>query len=171
MSSPRPRAPQLRLVRGRTLLMTLLMMPLVACSSSRLVGPREFQRFVAAESTWRSRPFQDYSYEIRSLCFCSPEVTRWTRVSVREGAVVAAEAVEPDPDFPITLLELWHPIDSLFAQLRRTFEDPSARSHLEAIVVSYDPELGFPTHLEYRAKPTIADGGSTHMLRNVRPLE
>jgi hypothetical protein len=142
-----------------------------ACNGSDIVGPRDFARLAQAEARWDARPFADYSYEIRTMCFCPVEITRWTRVSVRNGVVVAAEAVEPDPGVPITMLTLWHPVDSLFANLYRAMTDGSPGSYLEAIIAEYDPVLGYPTSIEYRAKPNIADGGSTHSLRNVRPLD
>lgn len=149
-----------------------LLLP-AACDSERLVSPRDISRHFAAESRWRSRSFTDYSYEIRTACFCPPEVNRWTRVTVRNGTVVAAEAVEPDPGFPITSISLWVPIDSIFANLRRTLESgfQGSESHLDAIVATYDPSLGYPTFIEYRAKPNIADGGMTKHLRNVTPLD
>jgi hypothetical protein len=112
--------------------------------------------------------FADYSYEIQTFCFCPPEIVRWTRVSVRDGVVVDAQAVEPDPNFPITSLMWWHPIDSVFANLRRHMTGDN--SYLAAIVVTYDEELGYPTTIELRAKPTVADGDLRYNLRNVLPL-
>jgi hypothetical protein len=142
----------------------------IACDSSAAFGPFDVSRLVMARSRWDARPFADYSYEVRIACFCPPEITRWTRVSVVDGAVVAAEAVEPDPDFPIHDIRYWRPIDSLFVELLRSMTEPAARTYLDAIVVDYDTELGYPTSIEYRAKRTVADGGSTYALRNVQPL-
>ncbi|HEX6315161.1 MAG TPA: DUF6174 domain-containing protein [Gemmatimonadaceae bacterium] len=141
-----------------------------ACDSS-IVDPRDFEVLASAEARWKARPFADYSYEIRVGCFCPPEVTRWTRVSVRDGAVVAVEAVEPDPAFPITNTQYWEPIDSIFVDLRLTMEDPATDTYLDAIIVSYHATLGYPTSIEYRAKPNVVDGGSVHSLRNVQPLD
>jgi hypothetical protein len=141
-----------------------------ACHSSRGFGPSPAE-LDQAESRWKARPFADYSYEIRTLCFCPPELTRWTRVSVRSGTVVAAEPVDPDPAVPIHSITLWRPIDTLFTNLRRTLTDPSSRHAYAAIVVEFDPELGYPVLIEYRTHANIADGGATHHLRNVMPLE
>jgi hypothetical protein len=142
-----------------------------ACSGLGIVGPHDFTRLAQARARWDARPFADYSYEIRKLCFCPVEITRWTRVSVRNGVVVDAEPVEPDPGAPITTLSWWTPMDSLFADLFRKMTEASSRSYLESIDVEYDSELGFPTSIEYRAKPTIADGGSSVTVRNVRSLD
>jgi hypothetical protein len=143
----------------------------VACSSSEIVGPEDFDRLDQAKARWDARPFADYSYEIQVFCFCPPEIGRWTRVSVRGGAVTAVEAVEPDPNFPITNLQYWVPIDSIFEDLRRQMSEPGITYYLESIAVRYDAQLGYPTSIEYRAKPNVADGGSTHALRNVKALD
>lgn len=144
---------------------------LAGCEISDLVDPRDFRELAAAEAQWRARSFGDYSYEIRILCFCPPEITQWTRVTVRAGAVTAAEAVDPNPAYPITTLQYWKPIDSLFVDLRRTMTDRASQTYLDAIVAEYDPELGYPTNIEYRTKATVIDGGSQFLLRNVRPLD
>ena len=142
-----------------------------ACEFSNIVDPGDFRTLGAAEAQWKARPFADYSYEIRVACFCPPEVTQWTRVTVRDGAVTAAEAVDPDPDFPITTTRYWDPIDSLFVDLRRTMTDRASQTYLEAIIADYDPDLGYPTNIEFRAKASVLDGGSQFSLRNVRPLD
>ena len=144
---------------------------LAACEFSSIVDVSDFRQVAAAEARWKARPFADYSYEVRVLCFCPPEITEWTRVTVRGGVVTAAVAVDPDPNCPIENIRYWVPIDSLFADLRLTMTDRALRTYLEAIVVEYDPELGFPTRIEYRAKANVIDGGSQFLLRNVVPLD
>jgi hypothetical protein len=101
---------------------------------SGIVGPEDIAELARAETKWNARPFADYSYEIRTFCFCPPEIVRWTRVSVRGGVVVDAEAVEPDPNFPITNQMWWHPVDSVFATLRRHMTQHS--DYLASIVVA-----------------------------------
>jgi hypothetical protein len=147
----------------------LLLVTLIgACSLVSPLSPDERRELNAAEAKWRSRAFADYSYEIRVDCFCSPEITRWTRVSVRSGQVIDAQAVIADPQFPITTLSLWQPIDSLFVIVRRSAADNN--SYLEDIDVVFDRVLGYPTRIELRAKSNVADGGALYSLRDVRPL-
>jgi hypothetical protein len=141
-----------------------------ACDSS-VVDASDIAALSSAEAKWNARPFADYSYEIRTSCFCPPELLQWARVSVRGGVVVSVEAVDPDPAFPITNQQYWEPIDSIFAGLRSAMRDPASDIYLDAIIVSYDPQLGYPTSIEYRAKRNVQDGGSAHTLRNVVPLE
>ena len=147
-----------------------ILLACAACESDGVVGLQDFRRFEQAKARWDARSFTDYSYEIRTSCFCPPEIVRWTRVTVRGGVVVAAEAVEPDPNFPITTLTLWEPIDSVFASLRQTLDNADDNSHLATLRVEYDAQLGFPTLIGIRMKPTVADGDSEKTLRNVTPL-
>jgi hypothetical protein len=142
-----------------------------ACDSSGIFDPRDLVRVTNAEALWKARSFPDYTYEIRVSCFCPPEVTQWTRVTVRNGAVTAAEAVDPQPQFPITTLQYWEPIDSIFVDLRRTLTEKEAQWYLDEVIADFDPTLGYPTNIEYRAKRNVADGGSVYSLRNVLPLQ
>ncbi len=148
---------------------TLLCLTLIGAGS--LVGPLspdERRELTAAEARWKARSFADYSYEIRVSCFCPPELSLWTRVSVRGGQVTDAQPVESDPQFPITTLSLWSPIDTLFGVIRRSAADNT--SYLEDVDVAFDRALGYPTRIELRAKKNVADGGALYLLREVRPL-
>jgi hypothetical protein len=140
-----------------------------SCGSSRIAGPHELRRLSAAEAQWRSRSFTDYQFEIRTSCFCVLQVTRWTRVTVVGGEVVAAEPLAPLPELPDTRLDYWQPIDSLFARLRRTLTDGESGEFYATILAEYHPTLGYPTRIDYRAHPFIADGDVMHELRNVVP--
>lgn len=139
-----------------------------ACSVVGPLSPDERRALNAAETRWKARSFADYSYEIRVSCYCPPELSRWTRVSVRGGQVTDAQPVELDSPFPITTLSLWRPIDSLFVMVRRSGADGD--SYLADVDVSFDAMLGYPTRIEFRAKKGVADGGSLYELRDVRPL-
>ena len=143
---------------------------LTACDSSGRVGPGDVRRLAQAKLRWEARPFTDYSYEIRTDCFCPPEITQWARVEVRNGAVVDVDAVAPDPNFPITSISYWQPIDSLFSGIHRAMSTGTFSSAYSSIDVIYDSRLGFPTSIEYVSKPTVADAGALISVRNVIPL-
>lgn len=148
--------------------LSALLVFLAACTLVSPLSPDERRALNAAEARWKSRAFTDYSYEIRVDCFCTPEMTRWTRVFVRGGQVTDVQHVVPDPQFPITMLTLWHPIDTLFVVIRRSAAERN--SYLEDVDVAFDPALGYPTRIELRAKSNVADGGALYSLRDVRPL-
>lgn len=93
-------------------------------------------------------------------------MAQWTRVSVRGGVVTDAVLVTPDPQLPPPNIAYWAPIDSLFPRIRRAAGEDWVRD----IDVSFDATLGFPTRIDFRSKPTVADGGALYELRNVQPL-
>jgi hypothetical protein len=143
---------------------------LTACDSSGIAGPGDIRRLAEAKQLWLARSFTDYTYEIRTSCFCPPEVSQWARVEVRSGAVVDVNAVDPDPNFPITTLSYWQPIDTLFADIERAIADNGFTSVYARVDVTYDAQLGFPTSIDYVSKPNIADAGASISVRNVVPL-
>jgi hypothetical protein len=154
-------------LRPRSLAAVLLVF---ACSSDNLLSPQELRELGRAESRWNARAFPDYSYEIQQLCFCPPELNQWTRVSVRGGQVVAAVAVEPDAQFPPTTITYWQPIDSLFARLRQTASDHASSGVYADVIVTFDATLGYPTYIEWKERPNVADAGAIYHVRNVLPL-
>lgn len=149
----------------RNLLITAALGAAVACND--VVGPGDVRELAQARAKWEARPFADYTYEIRTLCFCPPEINQWTRVSVRDGVVIDAQPVETDPVFPVSG-SYWQPIDSLFVNIHRRITEHG--SYLEAVIVEYDSQLGYPKDIEYRYKPNIADAGAIIHVRNVVPL-
>jgi hypothetical protein len=138
----------------------------VACNDA--IGPDDIRELSQARARWNAREFADYSYEIKTLCFCPPEINQWARVSVRAGVVVDVQPVDTDPVYPITYQQWWQPIDSLFVNIHRTMTENA--SELEAVVVEYDSQLGYPKNVEIRYKPTILDAGAIIHVRNVVPL-
>ena len=155
-----------------SLLRTVMLTAVIgaAACDSNIVGPDDVRLLAQARAKWEARSFTDYSYEIRTFCFCPPEVNRWTRVTVRGLTVTDAQPVEPDPQFPITATWLWKPIDSLFVGLQNQMTTPTTQSPYESITVQYDEQLGYPTSIVYREKPTVADAGAEITVRNVVPL-
>ena len=143
---------------------------LTACDSSGIAGPGDVRRLAEAKQRWESRSFPDYTYEIRTGCFCPPEVNQWSRVEVRNGVVVDVDAVDPDPNYPITTISYWQPIDTLFAHIERAISESGFNSVYARVDVTYDSQLGFPTSIEYVSKPNIADAGASISVRNVVPL-
>ena len=143
---------------------------LTACDSSGIAGPGDIRRLAEAKLLWESRPFADYTYEIRTSCFCPPEVNQWSRVEVRNDVVVDVDAVDPNPNFPITTLSYWQPIDTLFADIERAIAADGFNSVYARVDVTYDSQLGFPTSIDYVSKPNIADAGASISVRNVVPL-
>lgn len=149
----------------------LAILGLDACrSSTGVVTGADWRELEAAEARWKDRPFANYQYEIRTACFCPPIINQWVRVTVQGDVVVAAEPVEPDPFLEISGLTLWDPIDSIFAELRQRLSHPSLSSAYKEFEAEYDPELGYPTRIEFVERPGVSDAASIATLRNLTPI-
>lgn len=148
----------------------ILVAVLGSCNSpTGLLSGGELAQLDAAEARWRELGFNDYTFEVRSFCFCPIEVSRWTRVYVRGGVVRRAERVDVEPPVEVTIRGYWHPIDSAFVHLRESLKNAGDQVYAD-IKVEFDQTLGFPILVEYVSKPNIADAGSTTQQRNVKPL-
>jgi hypothetical protein len=158
-------------VRLRRLLTSLCAAAFTACSGSSIAGPGDAQEFARAKARWDARSFQDYRFEIRTFCFCPPEMTQWNRVVVRDGVVESATPVDENPVYPLSTTVYFRPIDTLFADLLQAMSQGDIKSPYSKIIVDYDPELGYPRRVEYRSKPTVADAGATIALRNVQAAD
>jgi hypothetical protein len=88
-----------------------------------------------AQSRWEARGFADYQFEIRRSCFCAPEVTQWTRVTVRNGFDLASAGDQPA---------------------------------LGDVSVTFEPALGYPTRVHWKAAEGVLDGGLLDELRNAQ---
>ena len=126
--------------------------------------------FAKAKGLWDARPYQDYSYEIRTFCFCPPEMTQWTTVVVENGVVIDAFPSEENPTYPLNTTLLFQPIDSVFSQLRRAMRERGFNSTYADIEAEYHDTLGYPERIVYQAAPFVADAGATIEIRHVQPL-
>lgn len=141
-----------------------------ACSEENSLSPRVLLVLNQAEARWLARGFADYTYEMRMECFCPPVVGEWVRISVRDGAVVAVRSVDGDSAITGDATVFWSPVDSLFARLRRA-GDPDVEDVYSDVVMEFNPQLGYPSHVEWISKPTVQDARVVYWLRNVQPLQ
>lgn len=155
--------------RPRLILPVLLGLlgPLAAGCGEDPFSPSEMRRATRALARWEARGFADYSYEIRSACFCGPEASSWAKVEVRGGVVTGAWSVETGAPYPAHLLGIWHPVDDLFGRILRDHDD----EFLVDVRADFDPATGFPTYLSFSYDSRIADAGGAHYLRHLTPLE
>jgi Family of unknown function (DUF6174) len=137
----------------------------VACDPSPL-SPGELRLLTAAEARWAARPFQNYSVEIREGCFCPPIMTQWARVEVIGGSISRVVLVESGAEVGATERTYFRTVEGAFAAIRSARSD----SWVEDIVAEFDPQLGFPTFVNFVAKRNIIDGGGAIYLRNATAL-
>jgi hypothetical protein len=158
-------------VRRYLLISGLLASVLASCSSDSITGPGEMVAFARAKALWDSRSFASYSYEIRTFCFCPPEMTQWNRVVVQDGTVTDVEPVDlASSSYPVNSTTYFHPIDSVFARLHRAMTDGGFSSAYADIDAEYDATLGYPRHIVYHEAPYVADAGATIEIRSLSPF-
>lgn len=145
----------------RTLLAVLLFLSTASCDDDPL-SPRERQLLSQARAKWASAGAASYTAEARIVCFCSPHLAQWTRITVTGGVVVAATPLESLPEGIEPDLSGWLTIDEEFERLS------SPPDILEEIEVRFDAQLGYPTFIRADCGPNVADCGSVHEMRNVQ---
>ena len=125
------------------------------------------QALDAAEAQWKARSFADYSFEMKSSCFCAGPITEWQRIEVVGGVITRVSPVAGGPDLSASERAQFRTIDGLFASIRR---DITESSWLKSAELQFHSDLGYPTMAHLSAKPDYADAGVTYDLRNAGPL-
>lgn len=119
----------------------------VGCSGSALTSDQS-AALTAAEELWKRNAIRDYSFEIHPMAALSFGHDAG-RIEVRGGVVTT-----------VTKLSYLDPprltIDELFANIRSA----SQSGHYAKIAATYDPKLGYPTQINYRAREGINDGNA-----------
>ena len=137
----------------------------VACSSD-LLSVQEAQQLALAEEKWDSRGFGPYRFEVRRLCFCSPDFTAWAEVQVVNDAVVGVRLVDTGTDIDPSRYSAWPTIDQLFREIHHL---GGGESTVE-VTLRFDPQLGFPRVIEVQPNPPIPDAGFRTEVRSAGPL-
>lgn len=141
-----------------------VLMALAGCE--RTVGPDA--DLSAARRRWNLQGIVDYTFEWRASCFCDHTVTRWHRIEVRGGRVVAATPLEPTGYPPVSAERL----DDVYPTVERLFE----RAEWSAMpghpmyggYAHFDPGLGYPVEVMY-GEPA-RDAGGWEYARALAPL-
>jgi hypothetical protein len=141
----------------------MLIVAALACGCGDYpLSPRERHALTQAMARWEREGGQGYTVEARIACFCPPHLAQWTRLTVHNGVVVAADPLESLPGGIEPDLSGWLTVDEEF---RRLSDPPDI---LREIEVRYDPELGYPTFIRADCGPNVADCGSVHEMRNLQ---
>jgi hypothetical protein len=138
-----------------------------ACDSGPL-GPGEKRALAEARERWSAAGITSYRVEVRVSCFCIHALPGFTELEIRDGQVVAAQAVEPDPDVETIPLEVWPTVSEAFEAIGRASDDGDVYASIEA---EYDADLGFPRLVSLRCHENILDCGLTYEFRNLEPLD
>ena len=125
------------------------------------LSPREERDLREAKALWASKGSQNYTVESRLSCFCPTHLAYWTKVTVRNGVVTAAEPVAPLPEYAQASIQGWSTIPELFARIEQR------DSYVTDIDVTFDPVLGYPRQVTIVCASNVADCGSSYSTRNL----
>ncbi len=118
---------------------------LAAFSACNLMGSEDAEeraRLAQARSRWRAAGISDYSYEVRKLCFCPPEVVGPFAITVRGGALASVVYV-PTGAAVVPVAERHPTVDGLFGVVDATLDRNPDR-----LAIDYDPAFGYPRRIE-----------------------
>lgn len=122
-------------MKRRSHLLLVLVALLVACS-----GGTEGE-LAAAEDRWAASGVSNYDLEVRLTCFCPPDVAGPFDVTVRDREIVEisyeGEQIEPTGGTPTMAFT----VEGLFGIVKDNLA-------ADALTVTYDDELGYPTLID-----------------------
>lgn len=132
---------------------------LTGCLNS--LDPWERNEFRLAERRWTAAGIDDYTYEMRTSCFCPPEYHEWAVVEVRNNQVVSARSLDGMPVSGFSLASR-KTVDELFDAVRMKHE------WVGDVTYDFDRDLGYPLRISIGAKKNVADAGVVYEARNLR---
>ena len=117
-------------------------------------GDPEMLRSAQAEldrhrALWEASDADNYSYVLTPICFCPQRLLDPVRISVVSGAVASVTYVESGKAPEHDGYGRYVTIDDLFDTIQEAIDRKAAQ-----IIVTYDPEVGYPTdgQLDYDAR-------------------
>jgi hypothetical protein len=148
-------------LRGSSVLLAALVIGLAGCNP---FGVSEEDELADAERDWKRSNIRAYSFEMRTSCFCPPEVTDWARVTVQDGAIVAATSLTGAPLSGIAR-DSRKSVDQLFDSVKRPYPD-----WVDRVDFTFDPLYRYPVKLQLESRKNISDAGIIYEARNLQPF-
>ncbi|MCU0649127.1 MAG: DUF6174 domain-containing protein [Gemmatimonadaceae bacterium] len=152
------------MMRPRPWALALLLLVGACVEDDLILAPES--RWAEARAQWDRRGPAHYTFEVRSVCFCLPNVHQWHRVEVRNGAVIAVRQLEGQPFSGSVPLTAWPTIPQLFERARPPLEN----SVVVELITEFDPAYGYPTRITQRCSRIVADCDSETFTRNLQPV-
>lgn len=101
----------------------------------------------SAQERWEKENVQDYTFEFRWLCFCTPDYVRPVSLTVRGGVLISGEYTDTGSTLTIEQLDRYQTIDELFEMIEEAVAD-----NAHQITATYNQTYGFPddVYIDYR---------------------
>lgn len=129
-----------------------------------MTGPGEDDRLEAARGRWTTNGQHDYSFEVRSDCFCGL-AGRWIEVTVVGEQVAAGRYLDTNLPVEQNLLGALPTVPHLFDRI-----SDAVRAHAVLLQTEYDPQDGHPTRINVDVSYSIADEEYLLQTRNLLGL-
>jgi len=147
---------------ARLRLALLLALALPACGL--LTGPDEEDRLADARARWAAQGQQNYTYEVRSDCFCGL-AGRWIEVTVIEERVVSGRYLDDNTQVEPKLLPALPTVPDLFDRIR-----DAVRADAVLLQVEYSGNDGHPVRINVDIRYNVADEEYLLQSRNLMGL-
>ncbi len=136
---------------------------LVACSAGSSPGADPQRELAAQQRLWQDAGWESYRFEFQQQCFCVREQVQPVLVEVREGRIERVISRETGQDLSSEPNLRWYTVADLFKIISE-----AQANDTEPLVVRYDPQLGYPTHIEIGS--LAADAGVIYTASSLEPL-
>lgn len=147
---------------ARLRLALVLALTLPACGL--ITGPGEEDRLAGARARWAAQGQQNYTYEVRSDCFCGL-AGRWIEVTVLTDQVVAGRYLDTNTPVETNLLPALPTVLALFERIK-----DAVKADPVLLQVEYHPQDGHPTRINVDISYSIADEEYLLQSRNLMGL-
>ena len=124
------------------------------------LDPGESEALRDAERKWEASGIRDYTFEMRTGCFCPPEFNEWAVVEVRDGVLVSARSLDGKQLTGFDLTSRMT-VEQLFVIAK------GRQDWIEDVDFAFDEELGYPRRIELISSRNVADAGAVYEARNL----
>jgi hypothetical protein len=139
----------------RILLFFMLGLTACAATSTTLEG----------RTLWNSKNLGNYTYTLRSVCFCPLEYTKAMRLEVRNGSLSSVKYVDSGADVPDNFRPNTFKIEAFFDLIDSTRAKGGKVENL-----SFDAVFGYPTQMYLDPIPQAADDEVGYTITDLKAL-
>ncbi len=108
-----------------------------ACKNESINSPE-----ILTHSQWQALNIENYEFEQRVVCFCTPPAGRFHKITVESGAIVEIIDLEDDRSLPSENFDFFKTISQLLEFVESIDPDSVAVFNIE-----YDSNFGFPSSI------------------------
>ncbi len=113
------------------------------------------------EGLWKSKNIVNYTFTFQRGCFCPPEISKPTVLTVKNGVLTSAVYADGSGSALLTYFTDVAPLDKLFREIEGAQKDGYA------VTVVYDATYGFPSSIN--ASKNIPDASYTFTVTDFKP--